>query len=116
MWIICDAGFFNIICQDDDDEKGLLTVKARSREDLQEFQIWFGIGWPEIEIEESPITDYRFRLKAPRFLVKDVIKRMTDKIDYPKTKPKLAERHPERGEIYLNVWGDLLRIQHESKA
>lgn len=114
MWIICDVGFFNVICQDGDAERDLLTVKARSRKDLIDLSDY--ITFRVRDIEESQVTDYRFRVKAPKLDVTDGFNRIMNEIHYPKTKPKLMERHPERGEIYLNVWGDLLRIQRDSEA
>lgn len=107
LWIVSQLGFFNIICQDDDAEKGLLTIKARDYRDLQAVQKYITTS----DIEESNITDYKYRVKARADRVASFVAMMIDHIDYPKTKPKLVEDHPERSSIYLDVWGDLLRIQ-----
>lgn len=109
MWVICDIGFFNIVCQDDDLQRGLLTVKSRSRKDLENFIKSFNFVDPEIE--ESDQADYRFRFKAPRAAVMSFMDDTVNEIDYPKTKPKLKERNPDRESIYLDVWSDLYQIQ-----
>ena len=114
MWVITRIGFFNIIEQDDDREKGLLTVKARSREDLENFmKINKAI---RTGIEESQVTDYRFRLKAWREDVVDVITVLVDKIDYGKTKPAIMKDFPERSGIYYQIWEDLYAIQELDAA
>lgn len=110
MWIVCDAGFFNIICQDDDAEKGLLTVKSRSIKELEYLEN-FAIFPPDLPIEESDVTDYRFRRKMPRDRAVRLFTTFIQDINYPKTKPKLMERNPDRTDIYLRVWADLYAIQ-----
>lgn len=110
MWVICSEGFFNIVCQDDDEQKGLLTVKARSREDLENFISYFSFVGPEIE--ESHTADYQFRFKAPRQAVMNFMFNAVNEINYPKTKPKLAENRPDRANIYLRTWAVLQNIQY----
>ena len=108
MWLITKIGFFNVICQGDDEERGLLTVKARSREDLKRLADY--IPYTNA-IEESLVTDYRYRIKARKHEVRGGFATLMNEIDYPKTKPKLAKNNPDRGVIYLNVWGELYNIQ-----
>lgn len=110
MWLVTKIGFFNIIEQDDDRAKGLLTVKARSREDLQSLKDHY-IWCEGADIEESAVTDYRFRFKAPRMNVKSGISKLVDEIDYSKTKPAISENFPERSGIYFQVWEGLYAIQ-----
>lgn len=107
MWIVSEQGFYNIVCQDGDEEKGLLTIKARSHDDLVRVQKAITTS----EIETSDAADYRFRVKARADRVASFACMLVDHIDYPKTKPKLAERHPERSAIYFRVWDDLGAIQ-----
>jgi len=87
--------------------KGLLTIKARNRDDLN----WIRGEIDTSEIEESETADYRFRVKADRLNVINLTTTILYQINYPKTKPKLAERHPERNGIYFRVWDDLCAIQ-----
>lgn len=108
MWIICDVGFFNVVCQDGDAENGLLTVKARSRNDLKALEDFIPFDRP---IEESDEADYRYRRKAKKHDVIGGFQTIMREIDYPKTKPKLMERHPDRQLIYFRVWDELYTIQ-----
>lgn len=107
MWIVSQRGFYNIVCQDGDEEKGLLTIKARCRNDLLAVQQLITTR----EIEESNTADYRFRVKARAHRVASYVAMMVDNIDYPKTKPKLATYHSQRSGIYFSVWEDLYQIQ-----
>lgn len=107
MWLITRIGFFNIICQDDDKAKELLTIKARSEKDLLRVQDIIDTS----DIETSNITDYRFRVKARKTDVVDFIGLLVSTIDYPKTKPELAKLNPGRHDIHLNVWEALYDIQ-----
>lgn len=115
MWVITRIGFFNIIEQDDDREKGLLTVKARSREDLENFKK-LDESLRNAKIEESNITDYRFRLKASRDDVVWGISVVVGGIDYGKTKPAIMKNFPERSGIYYQVWEDLYGIQESHET
>lgn len=108
MWLITKIGFFNIIEQDTDRENGLLTVKARSKNDLENFKKYCTITGG---IQESDTADYRFRVKARRAHVIEAISVLVGEIDYGKTKPAISENFPERGGIYFNVWDTLYEIQ-----
>jgi len=109
MWVICDVGFFNIVCQDGDLGAGLLTVKARSKKDLEALRDF--IPYTNA-IEESQVADYRFRIKAPKHQVRGGFATILNEINYPKTKPKLAENNPDRSSIYLRTWAVLEQIQY----
>ena len=108
MWLVTEVGFFNIVCSDDDDIKGLLTVKARSKQDLVKLEDYIPFTLP---IEESDRHDYRFRRKALRRDVSAGIRQLVRGIDYPKTKPAISKLNPDRDDIYLAVWSDLYAIQ-----
>lgn len=117
MWLVTKIGFFNIIQYPEDKEEDLLTVKARSREDLENFNGFLPpLGWGRIE--ESSEADYRFRMKLPRQDAAYVLGCLVDCIDYRLTKPAISEHFPERSRIYFNVWDTLYQIQelHAEKA
>lgn len=114
MWIVTPIGFFNIIQYPEDRPKGLLTVKARSKEDLELFNKHLAGGL--VEIEESLTADYRFRLKAHHIEVANAIGYMVRDIDYSKTKPAISAMFPERSGIYLDVWDILRAIQDEAQS
>ena len=108
MWLVTKIGFFNIIQYDEDKADDLLTIKARSKEDLLNTQKYL----PDIvEIEESSEADYRFRLKAPKLAVAGMIAALVEGIDYRLTKPSISKSFPERARLYFNVWDTLYHIQ-----
>lgn len=108
MWLICEYGFYNVVSQTGDKERGLLTIKARDRRDLEIIRTVIASA---TRIEESADADYRFRMKAPKEDVVVLMAAITDRIDYPKTKPRIAELYPDRAMIYLDVWSELCSIQ-----
>jgi len=118
MWVITRIGFFNIIEQDDDKAKGVLTVKARSRKDLENFKKLNLLLQDRLTggIEESNVTDYRFRLKGRKDSVIDALSKIVNSIDYGKTKPAIMKNFPERSGIYFQVWEDLYEIQRLDSA
>lgn len=105
MWIVTQHGFFNIIEYPNDD--GLLTIKARSRKDLE----WVKSQIKTSAIEESDKADYRFRVKAPFVAVSQLIHTICANINYSKTKDALFKANPKRSEIYFCVWDILSAIQ-----
>lgn len=108
MWIVTKIGFFNIVCQDDDEKRERLTIKARSKDDLINVRGYIPFDG---EIEESQVTDYRFRVKVLKRSALSLVEQLADEIDYPKTKPALAKKFPERSDIYLRVWDNLYHLQ-----
>ncbi len=108
MWVISEHGFYNIVCQDNDLDRGLLTFKARDKRDLENL---IDLCQYKPEIQESDVTDYRFRTKIPVELAVQVMASMVGGIDYPKTKPRLSNGFPEREAVHLAVWADLYSIQ-----
>lgn len=118
MWIVTKIGFFNIIQYDEDKSKQLLTVKARSREDLENFKKLSIRLQDRLTggIEESNTADYRFRLKAPKVDVVNAIGLLVAEINYPKTKPAISAMFPERGGVYLDVWDILGALQDNEKS
>lgn len=108
MWLVTRIGFFNIVEQDSDKEKGLLTIKARSKEDLKNFSKYVEIC---SDIQESSVADYRFRIKVVRSKVMWAISLLVQEINYGKTKPAIMEDFPERSGIYFGVWDALYQIQ-----
>jgi hypothetical protein len=114
MWIVTKIGFFNIIQQDSDENDEILTIKARSRADLE--YVMGRIPVISNAIEESDKADYRFRIKAYRADVMKLIGHLVSEIDYGKTKPAITEKFPERAGTYLNVWDDLYAIQETHRS
>ena len=108
MWIVTKIGFFNLIKYPEDKKDRLLTIKARSQRDLDNFKKYLPASR---EIEESRDADYRFRFKADQSAAAHCIAALVEEIDYAKTKPVIMKDFPERSGIYYQVWEDLYAIQ-----
>lgn len=111
MWLVTRHGFFNIVQSDDDEQKGLLTVKARRIEDIECMRILLG-AHTHGPIETSYVNDYHFRLKADAKAVGVLIGKLVADIDYPRTKPVL---HKSRSGIYYRVWEVLTALQYQKE-
>lgn len=113
MWVLTTKGFVSIIQRPEDKAEGLLTVRARVRQDLIDL---FGID-DEAMITDSLHTDYRYRVKLPKT---DVATSLLDEalaIDYPNFKDAVARRQgPDRAEIYGRVWGNLYGLQRVDRV
>lgn len=113
MWLVTKIGFFNIIQYPEDKTEDLLTIKARSKEDLENYKEFSLLIHNPItgDIQECDEADYRFRLKVRRREAAPAIAKLVEEIDYRLTKPAITERFPKRSGIYLRVWEDLYEIQ-----
>lgn len=108
MWLMTSIGFFSIVQKPADAGDGMLTVRARVREDLEKFAGRLGGA----EIHETPDNDYRFRLRAPGASVGALVGQLAQEIDYAKFKSAVASREGrERASLYGQVWHALQPLQ-----
>jgi hypothetical protein len=110
VWLITGLGFFSIARKPDDVGAGTLTIRARVKSDLESLRQHClpGLG----KIEENAGTDYRYRAKAPRGQVAEMLAQMVQDIDYENFKNEVAKTQGEhRATIYGKVWDVLYRLQ-----
>jgi hypothetical protein len=80
VWLITPLGFFSVVRKPDDIGAGTLTIRTRVKSDLEALRKHC---LPDLgEIEENAGTDYRYRAKAPRGQVAEVLAQMVRDIDY----------------------------------
>ena len=109
MWIITAQGFYSIV-KKAGDPPGMLTIRARVKNDLLNLQSKL----PSMSsIVESDDSDYRYRAFAKPEDVAQAVSDMIMKIDYPNFKNKVSDGNLYRGAVYSSVWGELMRIEHE---
>ncbi|MHB2165616.1 NUDIX hydrolase [Alsobacter sp. R-9] len=115
MWLITDIGFFSIVQKPGDGPKGLLTVRARVRSDLEAL---VAKHLPAVgPIEESTNTDYRFRVKARQADVAAAMARLAAAIEYSNFKDRVAKTQgPARAGVYHGVWDLLYTLQSKGAA
>ena len=112
MWLITTTGFYSVVPKPWDRKIGTLTVRARSRSDLEALR---AAGLPELgEVLEDADADYRFRAQAPKDAVARAVQAQVSAIDYDNFKSAVGKRQgKERAHTYLDVWGALRSIQDD---
>lgn len=113
MWLITTVGFFSVVQKPGDGDN--LTVRSRVRADLQALKKQF---LPELgRIQESTVSDYRFRALAPRQAVARAFAQMTEQISYDNFKSEVLIRQgKDRARLYHDVWSTLYRLQVQKSA
>lgn len=110
MWIITDIGFFSIVQKPSDEGQGTLTIRARSRDDLDQLRARYIPRLGHTVANEG--TDYVYRAIARREDVQAALAAMAGAIDYSNFKSAVAERHSNsRAATYGKVWSALYEIQ-----
>lgn len=108
MWLITPIGFFSVVRKPGDLAAGMLTVRARSRGDLEALAARMPALGP---ITDRGGTDYPFRARAPRDKVAETFATLLREIDYANFKDEVATRQGrERAEVYGKVWHTLLDV------
>ena len=106
MWLITTRGFYSVVA--DHYEDGNVLVRARVREDLESLADLI----PELEVEDTPERDYRFRASVPREVWETAAAALAEEIDYPNFKNAVADRQgSDRAHVYSDVWFTLLGLQ-----
>lgn len=105
MWIFTRHGFFSIV--EHKANPGLLMVRARIREDLED-----AFGEADI-IETADSGDYRFRKSMPRQVVADYLGQEAFEIDYTSVKDEIDKDEPRRHRMLYDVWDAHARWQRD---
>ena len=106
MWVFTKQGFFSVV--QDREHRSNVHVRARSEADLLE--VWRHAqmlqAHPEIVYNDDQ-ADYPFRVIMWKTTWAQILEMYAESIDYDKFKPNF-EHEPEKHEILLKVWGDML--------
>ena len=113
MWLLTTEGFFSVVEKTEDRESGLLTVRARTRADLDCLR---ESDLPELGPANSGQGgEYPFWAKVTRAACAEGMKRMVERLDYPSFKNAVFTRQgPHRARVYGKVWRDLIELEDES--
>ena len=77
MWVFTKHGFVSIVQHRDD--PSIFLVRSRNVRPLIAL-------WPDYEIHELGLADYRYRIFVPRVVVSEVVMDLLDGLDYPNFK------------------------------
>ena len=114
MWLITKFGFFSIVEKKDDRGAGTLTIRSRTKQDLERLQNDYlpSLG----PIEENTGTDYRFRAKADRETLSVALQRVIRDLDYDNFKSAVASSLGwQRADLYHRVWDVLYSLQTDKQ-
>lgn len=101
MWVLLNDAFLSIVDKGDPSGETLL-VRARRAGDIEKV-------FPGAEVVANAGTDYAFRAWIDRSLVAERIAERIRGIAYGNFKSSVKEA--VRHDVYMDVWGDLLRLQ-----
>lgn len=110
MWVMSTRGFYSAVQKREDQEAGLITVRARVRADLvrlneilpQKRRIY----------RETFFTDYEWRMRLPKDEWAFAVEFMASEIDYDNFKDEVKRlQGSERSWVYSDVWQALLRLE-----
>lgn len=115
MWLITPIGFFSIVQKPEDIEAGILTLRARAKDDLMALRQKY---LPELgDIQKGGGTDYPYRARATKADVAAVMARLVEDIDYSNFKNVVHERQGStRAHLYGKVWEVLYKIRSNPAA
>lgn len=100
MWIFMKQAMLSVV--EDKDHPELLHVRARLKGDIEAV-------FPDAEVIELTVCDYRFRVSLPREQVVEAIAEQMRSIDYVDFKSQVHDR--ERHDAYVQVWSAMQRAQ-----
>lgn len=112
MWIFTDVGFFSVVRKPEDEDEGMVTIRARVRSDLERLKEFYlqDLG----DIVEGGGTDYPFRARANQSDFAEALRLIGENIGYNNFKNEiLAKQGHHRAHIYSRVWTDLLALEDE---
>lgn len=112
MWIFTDIGFFSIVRKPDDEDEGMVTIRARVRSDLERLKEFY---LPSLGvIVEGAGTDYRYRARASQNDFAEALRRIGENVGYGNFKNEIAAKQGQhRAHVYGKVWTDLLELEDE---
>jgi len=109
MWIVTTFGFFSVVEKPWDRGTPLLTVRARTRNDLTRLLKKSGSNAAVIR---DDVADYRFRSRVARDALARLMADEVRDIDYENFKDEVKARQGvKRSSIYMRVWLALLELQ-----
>lgn len=110
MWVMTTRGFFSAV-QKRTDPPGMLTVRARTKGDLENLRDLL----PDLEVVEQQGTDYLYRIKVSSADWARVMASLTLDIDYHNFKNEVKRHSPKHEAVYHKVWTVLLALEPKGK-
>lgn len=101
MWVITNTGLVSIVANRSKGFQGTFLVRARRRNDLNEF---FGHPIEDEYVIHNPDADYHYRVIADADTLKAAMFRQVDRIDYGNFKDSIPESDHDLKKFATEVW------------
>lgn len=120
MWIMLNDAFLSIVDEKAKTKKrrgnrpydtDVLVVRARRQGDIE--RVFGGLVKP-LQVEVNDVTDYRFRAKLPRSVVKQAMLTEVDRVTYGNFKGSVGDNRLHSA--YNGVWGVMYRLQEKPQT
>lgn len=110
MWIVTDRGFFSIVKERNGKS---LIVRARARDDIENLiQDIKRITGIDSVVHELAGSDYRYRIFIhPDYVAEVMAHLITKELNYTNFKSRIDDTHPDRHDIYFDIWFNLRRLE-----
>jgi hypothetical protein len=106
MWLATQHGFYSIVRKAD----ARFHVRARVHDDLLNLLRLVGL---QVPIEESPLTDYRYRIIVDAEQLARIMAAIALDLDYPNFKQRIAQRSDQRAKLqaFHEIWELMAQLQ-----
>jgi hypothetical protein len=104
MWLMTKHGFYSIVQK----EPGKYHVRSRERQDLE--NLVDRVPLPQVEIHETPMRDYAFRMIVDQQIVMMILEFLGNTVDYDNFKDCIANTSDQAHKPYHEVWGILSQM------
>jgi hypothetical protein len=119
MWLFTQYGFFSAVCAREDDgsdtnrvDPTRIMVRARLKDHLENLKRRFEKLIGDVEIVETPHTDYRYRVFVDKSKWTRVLASLGDELDYDNFKSKVARNLDDVGSDYEQSLHDVWDVMH----
>jgi|TARA_Y100000758_G_scaffold264491_1_gene203829 hypothetical protein len=119
MWLFTQYGFFSAVCAREGDgsytnrvDPTRIMVRARLKNHLENLKRRFTESIGDVEIVETPDTDYRYRIFIDKSKWTHVLASLGGELDYDNFKSKVAGNLDDVGSEYENSLHDVWGVMH----
>ena len=120
MWLFTKYGFFSVVCarknsgMGPDVETETLMIRARSKNHLENLAKNFQ-DLNDYQIATTYETDYRYRIFVPKNVWSNIMKELSNEIDYGNFKGKVhsSMQDEEFSHCLGDIWSIMYRYQDE---
>ena len=95
IWLFTSNSFVSVVADKDDTQSSRLLVRARIKGDIDQL-------FPDAEIMETPLADYRYRAWVDRQAVSNAFAKHVEGLTYTNFKNSIKDK--ERLEPLMHIW------------